>query len=80
MGNAIFLVGKIDFNKGDKLWRSKKKKKVRGSFCGGLGGEESTCNVGDLGPVPRLGRSPGEANSYQLQYSGLENSMDRGTW
>ena len=39
-------------------------------------GQESACNVGDLGPIPRLGRSPGEGNGYPLQYSGLENSMD----
>ena len=32
--------------------------------------------MGDLGSIPRLGRSPGEGNSYPLQYSGLENSMD----
>ena len=37
---------------------------------------ESTCNEGDLGLIPGLGRSPGEGNSYPLQYSGLENSMD----
>ena len=37
---------------------------------------ESTCNVGDLGLIPGLGRSPGEGNGYPLQYSGLENSMD----
>ena len=34
------------------------------------------CNVGDLGSIPGLGRSPGEGNHYPLQYSGLENSMD----
>ena len=39
-------------------------------------GTESTCNEGDLGSIPGLGRSPGEGNSYPLQYSGLENSMD----
>ena len=39
-------------------------------------GEESACNVGDLGSIPGLGRSPGEKNGYPLQYSGLENSMD----
>ena len=38
--------------------------------------KESTCNAGDLGSIPELGRSPGEGNSYPLQYSGLENSMD----
>ena len=34
----------------------------------------------DLGSTPRLGRSPGEGNGYLFQYSGLENSMDRGSW
>ena len=37
-------------------------------------------NAGDLGSVPRLGRSPGEGNDNPLQYSCLENAMDRGTW
>ena len=36
--------------------------------------------MGDLGSIPGLGRSPGQGNSYPLQYSGLENSMDRGAW
>ena len=39
-------------------------------------GKESACNVGDLGSIPELGRSPGEGKGYPLQYSGLENSMD----
>ena len=39
-------------------------------------GKESTCNAGDPGSILGLGRSPGEGNSYRLQYSGLENSMD----
>ena len=39
-------------------------------------GKESTCNAGDLGSIPGLGRSPGERKGYPLQYSGLENSMD----
>ena len=38
--------------------------------------EESTCNAGDLGLIPGLGRSPREGKGYPLQYSGLENSMD----
>ena len=42
----------------------------------GSAGEESVCNVGDLGSIPWLGRSPGEWKGYPLQYSGLENSMD----
>ena len=45
-------------------------------FPGGSIGKESACNVGDLGLIPGLGRSPGEGNGYPLQYSGLENSMD----
>ena len=49
-------------------------------FPGGSDGIESACNAGDLGLIPGLGRSPGEVNSYPLQYSGLENSMDRGAW
>ena len=39
-------------------------------------GKESACNAGDLGSIPRLGRSPGEGTGYPLQYSCLENSMD----
>ena len=45
-------------------------------FSVGSDGKESTCNVGDLGSIPGLGRSPGEGNGYPLQDSGLENSMD----
>ena len=41
----------------------------------GSSGKESTCNVGDLGLIPRLGRSPGEGKGYALQYSGLDNSI-----
>ena len=37
-------------------------------------------DAGDVGSVPRLGRSPGEGNGNPLQYSYLENSMDRGAW
>ena len=39
-------------------------------------GRESTCNAGDLGSIPGLGRSPGKGIDYPLQYSGLENSVD----
>ena len=45
-------------------------------FLGGSAGKESTHNAGDLGSIPRLGRSPGEGNGYRLQYSSLENSND----
>ena len=43
-------------------------------------GKESACNTGHLGLIPGLGRSPGEGNGYPLQYSCLENPMDRGAW
>ena len=42
-------------------------------FSGGSAGKESAYNAGDLSSMPGLGRSPGEGNNYQLQYSGLEN-------
>ena len=42
--------------------------------------KESACNARDLGLTPELGRSPGKGNGYPLQYSCLENSMDRGGW
>ena len=45
---------------------------------GGSEGKESACSAGDLGSVPELRRSLGEGNGYLLQYSCLENSMDRG--
>ena len=43
-------------------------------------GKDSACNAEDLGLIPGLGRSPGEGNGHPLQYSCLENSMDRGAW
>ena len=47
---------------------------------GGSDSKKSACSVGDPGSIPGPGRSPGEGNGYLLQYSCLENSMDRGTW
>ena len=47
-------------------------------FPDGSDGKESACNSGDQGLIPGLGRSPGEGNGNPLQYSCLENSMDRG--
>ena len=47
-------------------------------FPGGSDGKESACNAGDPGLVPRSGRSPGVGNGNPLQYSCLENPMDRG--
>ena len=49
-------------------------------FPGGSDSKESAWNVGDLGSISRLGRSPGDGIGYSLQYSGLENSTDRGAW
>ena len=46
------------------------------SFPRGSAGKECVCNVGDLGSIPGLGRSPGDGKGYPLQYSGLENCMD----
>ena len=57
---------------------------ILGSYCfpevfpGGSDGKESACNAGDLSLIPGLGRSPGEGNSNPLQYSCLDNPMDRG--
>ena len=47
---------------------------------GGSEDKASACNVGDLSLIPGLGRSPGEGNGNPLQYSCLENPMDRGAW
>ena len=47
-------------------------------FPGGSDGEESTCNAGNQDLIPGSGGSPGEGNDNPLQYSCLENSMDRG--
>ena len=49
-------------------------------FPRGSDDKESAVNAGDPGSIPGLGRSPREGNGYPLQYSCLENSMDRGAW
>ena len=49
-------------------------------FPGGSDVKASACNAGDLGLIPGLGRYPGEGNGNPLQYSCLENPMDRGAW
>ena len=49
-------------------------------FPGGSEGKESTYNAGGSGLIPQLGRSPREGNGNPLQYSCLENPMDRGAW
>ena len=50
------------------------------TFPGGSDGKESACNAGDPGLIPGLGRTPGEGTGNPLQYSCLENSMERGVW
>ena len=50
------------------------------SFPVAADGKESACNVGDPGSIPGSGRLPGEGNGYPVQYSCLENVMDRGAW
>ena len=49
-------------------------------FPGSSAGKESACNLGDLGSKPGWGRSPVRGHGNPLQYSCLENSMDRGAW
>ena len=48
-------------------------------FPAGSDGKEPVCSAGDLGSIPGLGRSPGEGNGNPIQYSCLENPMDRGS-
>ena len=54
--------------------------KLEMSFPGGSDGKESACFAEDPGSIPGWERSPGQGNGYPLQYSCLENSMDRGAW
>ena len=73
----MLFVSKIQF--------TSKKKNNNGAphfsgFPDGSEDKESTYNVGDPGSIPELGRSPGEGNGNPLQYSCLENPMDRGAW
>ena len=49
-------------------------------FPGGSDSKESACNAGDLGSIPGSGRFPGGGHGNPLQYSCLENPMDRGAW
>ena len=69
------LVKKTTCNVEDLAWEG-----GYGGFPSGSDGEESACNSGDPGSIPGSGRSPGEGNGNPLQYSCLENSMDRGAW
>ena len=60
----------------DPLERGWKPTLVFLGFPCGSAGKEFACNVGDLGSIPGLGRSPEEGQDYPFQYSGLENSID----
>ena len=71
----VQFLGQEDSRKRDRLPTS-----VFVGFTGDSDGKESTCNAGDLGSIPGLGRSSGEGKGYPLQYSGLKNSMDKGAW
>ena len=50
------------------------------NFPSGSDGKESACNARDQSSIPGSGRSPGEGKGYPLQYSCLENSMEKGAW
>ena len=66
----------ISFSRGSSRPRDQLLVSCIAGFPDSLAGKESTCNTGDLGLIPGLGRCPGEGNSYAFQYSGLEKSMD----
>ena len=67
-------LGQNDHEMGPKSWS------YLWPWRGGSEVKVSACNAGDLGMIPGLGRSPGEGNGNPLQYSCLENPMDRGAW
>ena len=68
----------IEFSHGRK-WHKSLENKTQARL-GSSDGKESTCNAGDLGSIPGLGRSSGEGHGNPLQYSCLENPMERGPW
>ena len=70
---VVQLSSLCDRHVGVKLWSIS----YQLDFTGGSDGEESTCNAGDLGWIPGLGRSPGEGKGYPFQYSGLEVAKSR---
>ena len=79
-GKQIFLKAKKTmFQRGEKTVLINSTKRL-GVFSGSSDGEESACNAGDLGLIPGSGRPAGEGNDNPLQYSCLENPMDRGGW
>ena len=81
--NSDFWAGSCMWDSGtlrrDTGWRYRSGSYHQGSP-GGSNGKESTCSAGHQGSTPGSGRSPGEGSGNPLQYSSLENSMDRGAW
>ena len=65
----------------DSVETGRKMSRVYFGIPGGSDGKESTCNAGDLGSIPGLGRSPGGGHGNPLQYSCMENPHgQRGSW
>ena len=80
MTQLSFLVFMGEEQKKIVIFNFKKKMYLMRDFPGGSDSEESACIAGGPGSIPGLGRAPGEGKDYPLQYSCLENSMDRGAW
>ena len=86
VGGGDPLVNKIDKNacpRGAYVLKGESGRRISKYSVGlpwWLSGKESACQAGDPGSIPGLGRSPGEGNGNPLQYSCLENPMDRGAW
>ena len=72
----------FDIRMGEMItrWQFKLSPSFIMGFPGGSDGKESACSTGDHGSIPGLGRTPGEGNGNPLQYSCLEDPMDRGAW
>ena len=77
LGGGYLNCGVSKFSQSSSLCQVYGSEPSQRSFPCGSAGKESACNAGDLGSIPRLGRSPGEGKDYLPQYSGLENSMNR---
>ena len=77
----IVMVGVSPFESGLGLCPGQQRgQESQGVFPDGSDSKESACNSGELGLIPGLGRFPGEGNDNPLQYSCLDNPMDRGAW
>ena len=80
LGGGADVVVELCVTDPKRQWLQKRKVPFSVSFPGGSGGKASACSAGDPGSIPGSGRSPGEGNGNPLQYSCLENPMDRGAW